>query len=318
MNASWKDSPEVTEFMTLFARLKDWCNDTPDELANLVKRDESIRQLFEELRWAAQELKRNERKSRALFAAPVAPYFLDSWRDYEARYESVLTDIWFEDLFADLGPNDLTQTPASEVDWQTADSMADEYAKALEETIDFADENAGDEGRGLPERVVETIEYGLIAWRTLKDEASFDLRGFLRRRDLVPFVLVPRKVAAKYGDVERLSLLKSLEQAHEAFNYGAFHAALALMRSIMEAALRDHYGAQGRWLREMIDDPRVNLPSGASIAALHRLRSMANAAVHLDKEKDEGLREMDDVTLEKEVLSLLFVLRALIEGVKEK
>ena len=50
--------------------------------------------------------------------------------------------------------------------------------------------------------------------------------------------------------------------------------------------------------------------------ALHRLRKLANAILHLDREKDEGLPSPDEVKLEKEIISLLFVLRALIEGVK--
>ena len=41
-------------------------------------------------------------------------------------------------------------------------------------------------------------------------------------------------------------MLTNLQQAHDAFVYGAHYAALALMRSIMEAVLRDHYGAEGR------------------------------------------------------------------------
>ncbi|MGH6895842.1 MAG: hypothetical protein ACREJ5_04765 [Geminicoccaceae bacterium] len=38
--------------------------------------------------------------------------------------------------------------------------------------------------------------------------------------------------------------------------------------------------------------------------------------LHLDWEEDEGLISMDDVRLEKEIVSLFFVLRALIEGAK--
>ncbi len=56
--------------------------------------------------------------------------------------------------------------------------------------------------------------------------------------------------------------------------------------------------------------------AAANEAALHRLRKLANAIVHLDREKDEGLPAMDDVRLEKEIVSLLLVLRGLIEGAK--
>ena len=91
---------------------------------------------------------------------------------------------------------------------------------------------------------------------------------------------------------------------------------LALMRSIMETVLRDHYRAEGKDLSERIRSARGRLPPGASEAALHRLRKLANAVLHLDREKDEGLPSMNEVRLEKEIVSLLFVLRALIEGAK--
>jgi hypothetical protein len=57
-------------------------------------------------------------------------------------------------------------------------------------------------------------------------------------------------------------------------------------------------------------------PESANEAALHRLRKLANAILHLDRKRHEGLPRLDDVRLEKEIVSLLFVLRALIEGVK--
>jgi hypothetical protein len=105
-----------------------------------------------------------------------------------------------------------------------------------------------------------------------------------------------------------------VSQLLNSFVYGAAYAALALMRSIMEFALRDHYGAQGADLNECIRNARPRLPRAVSEAALHRLRRRANAILHLEQENDQGLSSMDEVLLE-EVVSLLFVPRALIEGI---
>lgn len=85
----------------------------------------------------------------------------------------------------------------------------------------------------------------------------------------------------------------------------------------MEAVLRDHYRAEGKDLNGRIQNARERLPSGANAGALHRLRKLANAILHLDREKDEGLPKMDEVRLEKEIVSLLFVLRSLIEGARQ-
>jgi hypothetical protein len=131
---------------------------------------------------------------------------------------------------------------------------------------------------------------------------------------LVPFVLIPRHVAAKYGNAKALSMLKNLQQAHDAFVFGTPFAAVALMRSIMEALLRDHYWAEGEDLSERINQASKRLPRGANAAALHRLRRLANAILHLEPEKDEGLPKIEPIQLEKEIVSLLLVLRGLIEG----
>ena len=88
MSKPGKDTPEVVEFMALFARLKDWSDDDPEGLSDFAASDESVKELCTKLSFAAHFLKMNERRARVLFAAPVDPAFLAAWRDYEERYES--------------------------------------------------------------------------------------------------------------------------------------------------------------------------------------------------------------------------------------
>jgi len=138
-----------------------------------------------------------------------------------------------------------------------------------------------------------------------------------RRGALVPFILFPRHVAARHGQTEMLSIYQNLRQAHEAFVFGTPFAALSLMRSLMEIVLRDHYGADGATLAERIDKSRNMLPREASASAWHRLRRTANAILHLDTKKDEPLPKLEPAQMELEILWLLRVLRALIEGVPQ-
>lgn len=310
-----KDSAEVIDFMTLFTRLKDWCDDAPDELADLATSDSSVQELCNHLFHAARSLQMNERRARELFATPVDPAFLAAWRDYEERYEPVVPVIWANFM---LGESDEpSRLPRPDLQWDIADDEAQEQAEAIEEAIEFARSNADQDYRweDHPEFIVK-IDEGIGAWDRLKRDTGFDLRGIFRRRELIPFVLVPRRVAAKHGSAETLSMLKNLQQAHDAFIYGATYAALALMRSIMDSVLRDHYHAEGNDLSERIRNARARLPRGANETRLHRLRKLANAILHLDREKNEGLPGLDEVRLEKEIVSLLYVLRALIEGAK--
>lgn len=317
MSKPGKDSPEVVEFMTLFERLKLFSDDAPEDLAGLAATDSSVKDLCTQLSSAAHYLKMNERRARVLFAAPVGPAFLAAWRDYEQRYESVVSGVWLSDLLPELGTGEPSRIPKADLQWDHADDEAGEQAGGIEEAFDFAQFNADQEDRWIDQQdFIERVQDGIAAWERLKQDTGFDLRGVFRRRALVPFVLVPRQVAAKHGNAETLSMLKNLQQAHDAFVFGATYAALALMRSIMEAVLRDHYRAEGKDLNERIHNARGHLPPGANEAALHRLRRLANAILHLDREKDEGLPNIDEVRLEKEIVSLLFVLRALIEGAK--
>jgi hypothetical protein len=130
----------------------------------------------------------------------------------------------------------------------------------------------------------------------------------------VPFKLVPSHVAKKYGSAEALSMYENLQQAHEAFVFSPPFAALALMRSIMEEMLRDHYDAKGKNLCERINQASERPSEWRKCACLHRLRKLANVVLHRKPEKDERLPKIEPVRLEKQILSLLFVRRALIEG----
>jgi hypothetical protein len=97
-----------------------------------------------------------------------------------------------------------------------------------------------------------------------------------------------------------------LQQAHEAFVCGVPFATIALLRSILEATLKDHYGATGENLEE-----RINI-SGLSLTVrrtLHKLRHLANDIMHFDK---INVRMPSDI--ERELVTYLNALRDLIEG----
>ncbi len=315
MNTGNKDSAEVVEFMTLFARLKYWSAESPEGLKEFASTDESVKDLCIKLSFAAYLLKKDERRTRTLFAAPANPAFITMRREYEDRYEEIVADMWLSDFFPDLGDNGRSDLPKTDQQWENADEAAKDQAGGIGWAIGFAQEQIDQEHRWVDQpEFVEEIQDGIDAWERLTKETGFDLHSVFRRRELVPFVLVPRQVSNKHGSAEKLSMLKNLQQAHDAFVFGASFAALALMRSVMEAVLRDHYRAVGKNLEQLISNAKSRLPRGVSAQRLHRLQDLANAILHIDRDKDQGLPKMDEVRLEKEIISLLFVLRNLIEG----
>ena len=72
---------------------------------------------------------------------------------------------------------------------------------------------------------------------------GFDLSGILRRRSLIPVVLIPKHVADRHGAKhgphpdKKLPLWLQLQQSQEAFPYGIPLAAISLMRALTELVL---------------------------------------------------------------------------------
>jgi hypothetical protein len=304
-----KDSTEVIDFMALFQKLRDWIDDDPNDLEKLAADDEVLKRLCNDLGFAAFFLSMNEKRQRKLFSAPVDPKFIATWREYEKRYASPISGILLSDIGLDTGTSPVENKSRADFLWEAADDDAKDQANAIKGALDFAHDQATSDWRDFGEGFRESIEDGIAAWDRLAKETGFDLRGIFRRRELVPFVLIPRHVSKYHGVAEKLSLLTHLQQAHDAFVFGVPFASLALMRSVMETTLKTHYRATGKDLAELIDNCR-GLPRDASKLALHRLRKLANDILHFNNEKARLPADF-----EREILSLLVVLRALIEGV---
>ncbi len=223
-----KDSKEVVEFMVLFQRLRDTISDDPLELEKRASADEALKRLCNDVGFAAIFLSMNEKRQRRLFAAPVDPKFIAVWRCYEEKYASQISGIFLSDLDLWHSASPVENRSRADVIWENADDEAKEQAAALEGAIEFALEQATDDWRDFGEGFREGIEEGSSAWSRLKKETGFDLRGILRRRELIPFVFIPRHVSQHHGDNEKLSLLTHLQEAHDAFIFGVHFAALAL------------------------------------------------------------------------------------------
>jgi hypothetical protein len=113
-----------------------------------------------------------------------------------------------------------TKNPSAAENWRSADDEAEEQAKGIDAVLSRARTEVQDELLD-DEEFLQVLDEGLSAWDRLVDNHGLDLQGIFRRRALIPFVLVPRKIAAKHGSAKTLSMLKNLQQAHDAFVFGA-------------------------------------------------------------------------------------------------
>jgi hypothetical protein len=296
---------ETTKFVLLYRRLKDCSDDDPQYLPELMNTDDKIENLARTLLDVFNRLNFDLGNDRELFAAPTDSKFIAAWRDFEERFLPVL-------CAANISP------VRAENNWALADFNGFISAGLIDQTIEMARSRAeGDKSEIGFEffTVEEGVWWAAEDWAGLQINIGFDPRGVFRRRRLIPFVFFPRHVAARCNqDNGLLSVYENLRQAHEAYIFGAPFAALAMMRSIMEVVLRDHYGASGESLSERISSVRSLLPKGAGEVKLHRLRKIANAILHLDADKEALPLSGELSKMEMEIIWLLRALRALIEG----
>jgi hypothetical protein len=162
------------------------------------------------------------------------------------------------------------------------------------------------------------VEEGQLAWQYLVQTIGFDAEGTFRRHKLIPWTFVPQHVSNRHdhpGDPSaRASLFRHLHEAHTAFMFGAPYAAIAMCRSILELVLREHYGAEGDDLNDMIKCATRYLPHRVNPLILHKLRIRANEVLHY---KAEELRH-SNINIETEFRAFLLALRSLIEGVPNR
>lgn len=300
--------PDVERFLVLYNRLRDWTDDDPSVVRATANDDDKFKRLCCELWSIEHRLRRAEEEARTRFARTVGPDFIEAWRDCENRYSAALNEVEFFDLFPELanGSFQLPKQERSAFEIEIATEQAQEEADAIERAIEYSEYHV-DLGRmGVPDALRSHIQAGLEEWKRLTRTIGFSLEGILRRRKLIPFILVPRHVADRHGNKE-LGLLSHLQQAHEAFVYGVPFAALALMRSVLETVLKTHYAATGVDLATCINNAK-RLPALANKEKLHQLRKLANDILHPDAKQ---LKTQD---FEIQIIEHLHALRALIEN----
>jgi hypothetical protein len=161
----------------------------------------------------------------------------------------------------------------------------------------------------LPEFRFTGIDYVLEFLKL----TGLDLIAARKRLAVTPDILVPEHISKKLNNQEQIALYELLEQALNAFVFGSPAAAIALLRSVVELVLSEHYGSRGRDLQELIDNAK-GLPKNARSDTLHKIRRAANQMLHYSVADDGAVSAMRGEIAEKNVLSFTTVVRHLIEG----
>ena len=96
-----KDSSEAVEFMTLFAKVKEWCDDDPGVVERMAADDEGFCGICGKLNQVVVHLQMAERRTRSMFALPVDPAFLEAWRDFGERYASAMAGLFLREILGE-------------------------------------------------------------------------------------------------------------------------------------------------------------------------------------------------------------------------
>lgn len=304
---SGKDHENVVKFLSLFTKLRAEIHDDPSHLKAKAAEDEPLRRLCLAVLDAAWPLMHSESRGRERFEAPVNSAFIEAWRDFEAHYFAPLGAIEFAEMGIDLNGFERFEGSKLDLEWEYAVEEAREKSQAIDHVFEFASEQVKCEESYFSESLVNKIETGTRAWQQLTQECGLDVERIFLRRSLIPFTLIPPHVSNQYGFQETLSLFTHFQQAHDAFVFGVPFAALALMRSITEIVLEKHYGATGYGLKALIKSAQPHLPNQL-LLRLNRLKDLADSILHFNP-----TRAQMPANIEREIVSLLLVLRILIE-----
>jgi len=301
-------------FLAVFGQLKAAVDDDPGRLEAAWPDNNQLHSLCDELAQLVRRFETIEEWSQLAFTDNVSPAGARARRDYDERWRGVVTDVANRELAAlldeilggdfvdDTETNDTSPASAQDqladeiVHWKDA---ANEDAAQIKRIIDYLFQlrELDDDGDR------EWIDEGLHAWDRL-EVSGLDIAGALWRRRALPHVLVPVQVARHYGASKR-SLHRRLHQAGKAFVFGAPLAALALQRAVIEEVLSKHWGAEKGWVRD------ANLPDLSWESRAHRLKRLANDALHGDPER------LTTDELDRSIIENFLLLRLLIERAPE-
>lgn len=335
MTGNFNPFPDWAVFLTRFNKLKQQCNDDPERLADFAQSDRDIGDNCYHLHQTAQAIAKEEARSKRI-VHPVMQDFPEAWRDYNKRYVIAVAKA---SVYAKHNEEvDIEFFPATwealgwEERWMLANYGAQQFAIAQSAILiilsyvrdDHVEyifkklDKESPEASGKPPLPVPSISIMLDTIEFMKNATGTSSHEVFRRHSLLSTIHITQKAGATH------SMLEHLEQAQRAFVSGAPLAAAALIRSIMEVVLREHYRTEdGKQdmptdLKSLINNAS-DLPSEVNKTRLHDIRKNTNAILHADPRQNPRakiLYDGSDEKIETEIASMFKSLRELIYGIK--
>jgi hypothetical protein len=325
-------SNEQREFCDLFKKLKDWCDDDPAGLPEYAQQDTSIGELCTSLHEAYIKCTRNDEREPKIVYSDLPSDLVKLLREYSTRYNQRVHEAA---LICDMQKFKL---PEMRHHFEEMGVNYDEFLEKLEKLNDFTfkanRKQFGESSTGFvrlsddltnflkqavllpdpPSSILDEARLALRALRDVVESTEIDFSDVFRRRNLMPEFFIPRHVSHRHHNTETSAPYELIAQATRAFIYGSELGAIALLRSLMEMLLVEHYGSSGRDLSEIINNTR-KLPVSVTIDELHKLRKSANDILHGAFRITVRDDPNNEILSDKTVVRFIELMRDLIEGV---
>ena len=290
------------KFLTAFRKLKEWTDDTPEVLENNSESDQSLANLCFQVSDLFLSLLPEMKKQGPNIYDNIDQSTLIAYRDFENRYERYVMKVvhsYFRrqilETFEPVIDPEILELKASAIKAvdiiplinRTKMELAEnsEYRRDQEfeskMLYDLSQANLWLRGKvrekvGISYSTHTAIDYIL----EFVEHTGLDFFAAKHRCALVRPVFIPEHISKKFGNQKQIALYKSLQQALNAFVFGSPAAAIALIRSVVEVVLSEHYGSRGRDLHELIDNAK-GLPTTARPDKLHKIRRVAKSHLAL-------------------------------------
>jgi hypothetical protein len=299
---------EGTHFLVAFQDLKNATEDSPDFLDAHWKDRDDLQQLCDRLDGYRRTFDIAEEWTPVAFTPHVPASASKARREYEERWQMIVSriagrELWllFDELFPEGIDSDELAGDALGDDIEGWKNGARNEAGNITHAFSYlADRRSWDDDNDF-----EWVDEAQLSWDRLIKIVGLDLKGAFWRRNAIPHILFPSHVSNHYGP-DRASIYRRLHDAARSFTFGAYLAALAMQRSVMEQLLEKH------WNAERGHPSEANFHDQSQSSRAHRLWRLGNAALHreIDKLKNEEL--------ERELIKNFLLLRELIEGSPER
>lgn len=321
-----KDSDEVMEFLHLFSELKRVCGGEPKNLSVDAPIDDKIFKICSRLYWLSEDFEGHaDLVDPALpWIAPVSREFISAWRQFNEHYSDAVMEItWGKGYLDALKEEALAEgvDPAlsrekifNEMSFRVLSEVSDREMQSIIDMFSAVSDLLQDKSMHPVDEAIVALRKGIDVWGQLNPGLSVELARHMKRRKLIPKILINRHISGA-GDRKEQALL-NLYHAVQAFLWGADLAAIAMIRATLESLLRQLYDGTGN-LESSINLVEHKLPQRANKYALHHIRVLANKVLHGEPDDFSASVAARDDKLEREIVRFLVILKELIEAAPE-